>query len=256
MYNLSDEDKEFLKTYKVGDYERPSVTVDILIFTIFNNRLNLLLIKRKACPFKNKWAIPGGFLDLAKNETIEQAADRELFEETNIKGYLEQFGVFSEPDRDPRTRVISNGFVALVPSKQLIENMRAGDDAKEVELFEIVLDNSKTDFSHLQNIYGFKINREDLAFDHAEIIKKALNFLQQKLLYGNSKFIFFSFLNKDSFIISDLQRVYEAIKGEKLITSNFRRDFIKRYVKEGLAEETGELRKHQRPAKLYRLRGI
>ena len=222
------------------------------------NKLNLLLIKRNGCPFRNKWAIPGGFLDLTKNETIEQAATRELLEETNIKGYLEQFGVFSEPDRDPRTRVISNGFVALVPAEQLLQNMRAGDDAKEVELFELnLLTPNKPEFSCLQNAYGFTVQKEDLAFDHSEIIKKGIEFLQQKIVYGNNKFIFFNFLNKESFTISDLQKIYEAIKGEKVRTSNFRRDFIKKYIKEGLAEETGELlQQYQRPAKLYRLRGI
>jgi len=253
MYNLTEEDDKFCKEYKLNEkdkYEKPSVTVDILIFTVKNGKLNLMLIKRGGRPFKNQWAIPGGFLDVTKKETIEQTAKRELKEETNIEGFLEKFDVFSEPERDPRMRVLSIAFIALLPYETLLANMKAGDDAKEVELFELgdklvpLLDrrNSEIDYS-------------DLAFDHEQIIKRGLAYLKKSLKYDNA-LIFFNLLNKDGFTISDLLKVHEAIRGEVIPPANFRRDFKNKYIKTGLAEETGELlQQYQRPAKLYRMRG-
>lgn len=150
---LSDEDKEFLKTYKAGDYEKPSVTADIVVFTIKNGKLHVMLIKRKNPPFKDKWAIPGGFVEI--KETVEEAAKRELKEETNIEANLFNFGVFSDVDRDPRTRVISIAYCCLVDYDELSKNMEARDDAKEVKLF---------DFEKLP----------ELAFDHEKILEKAI----------------------------------------------------------------------------------
>ena len=106
---LSKEDKEFLKTYKADDYEHPSVTVDMLIFTVIED-LSIMLIKRKNPPYKDKWAIPGGFVNI--DESGDTAAKRELKEETGVDCYLEQFKVFGEVNRDPRTRVISVAHLA------------------------------------------------------------------------------------------------------------------------------------------------
>lgn len=131
-------------TYK---YPRPAVTVDIAVLKKNSNGYEILLIKRKFDPFANKWALPGGFVDM--NETIEVAASRELFEETNLSGIqLEQFHVFSELDRDPRGRTISVIFIGFLTDQQ---EVIAKDDAKEV--------------------CWYNLNElPELAFDHGEVI--------------------------------------------------------------------------------------
>mgnify|MGYP001826255643 CR=1 FL=1 len=132
-------------TYK---YPRPALTVDIAVFKKTIARYKILLIKRKSDPFMGMWALPGGFVDL--DETIEVAAKRELFEETNLSNILlEQFHVFSEVDRDPRGRTVSVVFVGFLEEPKEI---KAGDDAVEACWFEI-------------------INLPELAFDHLKIIR-------------------------------------------------------------------------------------
>lgn len=231
---LSQEDKEFLKTYKVGDYERPSVTVDMLVFTVVDKDLKLMLIKRKNPPYRNCWAIPGGFVNM--DEDIKTAAERELKEETNMDAYLEQFGVFGQPNRDPRTRVISIVYLALVPEVNFTYNMLAGDDAKEAKLFTVK--------------YGNKLEFDEdinLAFDHENIIKEGIEALRLRLQYSD---IAFHLVDKNKFTFLDLQNVYEAITGKPFVKSNFR-TMIKRSYN---LVETGELsRKYQRPAKYYKL---
>ena len=105
---------ETAETYDVTKYERPSVTVDVVIFSILDEQLKVLLIKRKVWPYESMWAIPGGFVEMA--ESLDNAAYRELAEETNVTGeqvYLEQLYTFGEPTRDPRTRVITVAYFAL-----------------------------------------------------------------------------------------------------------------------------------------------
>ena len=219
---LSKEDKEFLKTYKADDYEHPSVTVDMLIFTVIED-LSIMLIKRKNPPYKDNWAIPGGFVNI--DESVDTAAKRELKEETGIDCYLEQFKVFGEVDRDPRTRVISVAHLALTPFTNLCK-YKAGDDAKEVQFFDIDM-------------------LPELAFDHKQIIEEGLKALKEKLEYTDIAFN----LLPEEFTISDIQDVYEMILRKELDKSNFRR-MIKSKFK---LEETGKVqRKYQRPAKLYR----
>jgi len=132
-------------TYK---YPRPSLTVDISVFKEIENQHELLLIKRKNPPFAGMWALPGGFVDM--DETVETAAKRELYEETNVSGVnLEQFHVFSEIDRDPRGRTVSMVFIGFVKEQQKV---KAKDDAAEASWFKL----SKL---------------PQLAFDHARIIQ-------------------------------------------------------------------------------------
>ena len=138
-------EEEFLKNYKPGDYERPSVTVDMVLFTLDDEeeedlkkvpkkKLKVLLIKRNNHPFMGCWAIPGGFVDI--DENIESAVYRELKEETNIDNvYLEQLYTWGDVNRDPRMRVISTSYMALVNKNNL--NAKAGDDAEDVAWFEI-----------------------------------------------------------------------------------------------------------------------
>ena len=235
MKNLTEEDKEFLKTYNADEYKHPSVTVDMLIFTVVDGTLCLMLIERKNPPYKDCWALPGGFVNI--DESIKTAALRELKEETNVNaiGYLEQLGAYGEVGRDPRTRVISIAYMALIPSVNITREMRGGDDAKVARLFNI------------NNI--FEMN---LAFDHAQIIKDGIQALKDRLLYTD---IAFNLVGSE-FTILDLQKVHEAILGHEIHKGNFRRSFEKNYLTTGKAEETGNYsRKYQRPAKLYRLRG-
>jgi len=132
-------------TYK---YQRPALTVDIAIFREGTDDHEILLIKRKNDPFKKMWALPGGFVDM--DETVETAASRELFEETNLKGIqLQQFQVFSEVDRDPRGRTVSVVFTGYLNDHQ---EVKAKDDANEARWFDLK-------------------RLPDLAFDHAKIIQ-------------------------------------------------------------------------------------
>ena len=138
------------------DYPRPSVTVDIVLFTDAFPRPEVLLIRRKNPPFKGLWALPGGFLEM--NETLEESALRELHEETNISDVeLRQVATFGHPERDPRGRVITVAYVGIIKSER--QEVVAGSDAAEVAWFPI-------------------LDLPQLAFDHSKIIEKALEGLK------------------------------------------------------------------------------
>lgn len=145
--------------YDPNRYERPSVTVDVVIFTLRDRDLKVLLIRRKHPPFAGYWAIPGGFVHM--HESLETAAMRELEEETGVRDvYIEQLYTFGQPDRDPRTRVITVAYLALVPLTAL-PAIRAGDDAADAQWWSIY-------------------DLPPLAFDHAAILNYALTRLRYK----------------------------------------------------------------------------
>jgi len=184
-------------TYK---YPHPSVTTDCVIFGFDGSTINILLVERGIEPFKGYWALPGGFLKM--DETVEEGALRELFEETGVKDvYLEQFHVFSDVTRDPRERVLTVAFLALVKKSDYI--LIAGDDAANAQWFE---------WDELPM----------LAFDHSEIIKLAKKNLQQKLRIQP---IAFKLLN-NVFKMSELQRIYELIHETKYDRRNFARKMV------------------------------
>ncbi|RMG99797.1 MAG: NUDIX hydrolase [Chloroflexi bacterium] len=206
--------------------ERPSVTVDVVIFSLVEEDLRVLLVRRKYDPFAGMWAIPGGFVH--PNESLEQAALRELEEETGVTDvYIEQLYTFGDPDRDPRMRVITVAYFALVPYDAI--QHRPGDDAAETGWFSV-------------------FNLPPLAFDHKEIVEYALTRLRYKLEYSAVGFR----LLPDVFTLSELQQAYEIILGEKLDKRNFRRKILS----SGILEETGKRKKEGegRPAMLYRYR--
>ncbi len=208
-------------------YPHPAVTSDVVVFTISGNKLKLLLIKRGRDPYKGSWAIPGGFLKA--NEELEECAKRELQEETGLDDlYLEQVYTFGHPKRDPRERVISIAYFALVPPPG--NTLKPADDAVDAAWF--TLDQLPT-----------------LAFDHAEIVAMAHKRLVAKLEYSTIAFQ----LLPESFTLSEAQLVYEIIRNEKLDKRNFR----KQLTRAGLIEETGEQRSdgRHRPARLYRTTG-
>jgi len=205
------------------EYPHPAVTTDIVIFTLEDNELKVLLIRRAGEPFKDSWALPGGFIEIG--EDLEACALRELEEETGVTGvYLEQLYTFGRPDRDPRERVITVAYYALVPIDRL--SIRAASDAAEVGWFPCK-------------------RLPALAFDHSQIIQLALERLAAKIDYST---LAFQFMPK-RFTIGELQRVYEAILGEPQDKRNFR----KRVMAYGCIEPTGETRRNgnHRPAQLY-----
>jgi len=207
------------------EYPHPAVTVDIVIFTVRNDALKVLLIKRAFEPFQGEWALPGGFVNL--DESLEEAARRELEEETGVSGvYLEQLYTFGQPDRDPRERVITVAHYALIPSDKL--ELRAATDAEGVSW------------------YGID-ELPELAFDHPKILQMAMQRLAAKLEYSTIAFQ----LMPESFTLTELQHVYELIGREPIDKRNFR----KRVLALGVMEETGEEKREgpHRPAKLYRV---
>lgn len=207
------------------DYPHPAVTVDVAVFTIRNDALKVLLIKRAEAPHRGQWALPGGFVNI--DESLDDAARRELAEETGVSGfYLEQLYSFGAPDRDPRERVITVAYYALIPSDRL--ELKAATDAEGVGWF--ALDELPT-----------------LAFDHAEILDTALERLAAKLDYSTIAFQ----LMPEAFTLTELQHVYELITRAPIDKRNFR----KRILALDLLELTGEEKREgpHRPAQLYRV---
>ena len=207
-------------------YPHPAVTTDVVIFTLRDQQLKLLLIKRGSEPCKGQWALPGGFIEI--DEDLEAGARRELVEETGVTAaYLEQLYTFGKPDRDPRERVITVAYFALIASDKL--QLRAASDADAVGWF--AMDELPA-----------------LAFDHVEILQMARQRLTAKLDYST---IGFQFLPEE-FTLSELQQVYESILEENIDKRNFR----KWALALDQIEETDKKRRQgpHRPARLYRVK--
>lgn len=200
------------------------VTVDIVLFTIRERRLHLLLIRRLAEPFAGSFALPGGFV--LDDESVDAAAARELREEAGVaEVYLEQLYTFGEPGRDPRGRVITVAYYAMVPQTQLLQ---AGTDAADAAWFPVDA-------------------LPELAFDHRTIVEYAHTRIRNKLGYTNVGFE----LLPAKFTLSELQVVHEAILGEPLDKRNFRR----RVQLQGIIKPTKEWQATGRkPAQLFRFR--
>lgn len=254
--------EEFLAAYKPGDYEKPSVTVDMLLFGMdeAKDSLKILLIKRGNHPYIDDWAIPGGFMDM--HESAYEAACRELEEETGLTDvYMEQLYTFTKPDRDPRMRVVDIAYMALLPVTTAI----AGDDAKDAAWFDVSMTNDKLLVSNKEKnvqieytlqtgqfkngkslLLGVqpKANTDTgLAFDHAEILYEGIMRLRNKMLYTD---IIFNLL-PDTFSMSDLQVLYKLIMNEEVHPQKIRR-MMSDYI-----EQTDELRESVgRPQILYR----
>lgn len=207
-------------------YPRPAVTVDIILFVFQQEQLRVLLIRRANDPYKGKWALPGGFV--GEKENLYDAALRELKEETNVSNvYLEQLYTFGEPGRDPRARVITVAYFALLSAEEVAQQeVHGASDAGEARWWDIY-------------------DLPELAFDHQRILDYALQRLRWKLEWTALGFL----LLPSEFTLSELQKVYETILNEPLDKRNFRRKILTADV----LEPTGNMRAgDHRPAKLYR----
>jgi 8-oxo-dGTP diphosphatase len=214
-----------MKEENIHKFKKPSVTVDVVVFTIKDNDLKVLLIKRGIKPFKNMWALPGGFVRI--NEPLEDAARRELEEETGVRDvYLEQLYTFGDPRRDPRGRVITVSYFALIDSNKI--NLKATTDASEATLSSV---------SKLPS----------LGFDHRKILNYSLKRLRWKFEYTT---VAFSMLPK-KFSLAELQNIYEIVFKKNFDKRNFRKKLLSLNI---LKEEETKKNVSHRPPKLYSLK--
>jgi 8-oxo-dGTP diphosphatase len=218
-------EKEVRQFREFKDYPKPAVTVDMVIFTIKDDDLQVLLIKRGVEPSKGLWALPGGFVKI--EESLDDAAKRELEEETGVKDvYLEQLYTFGDPKRDSRGRVITVSYMALVNYEKI--HLSASTDSDDVAFFSIK-------------------NLKDVAFDHKQIIEYALKRLRWKFEYTS---VAFSLLPA-KFSISQLQNIYEIVFGKEFDKRNFNKKIRSLNI---LKEEEIQKNVSYRPPQLYSIK--
>ncbi len=235
------DEAEFLKTYNPNLFPRPSVTVDLVLLSVVNGRLAALLTKRDEHPAKGHWALPGGFVGI--DESLDQAARRILKSKAKLPGaWLEQLYTFGSPQRDPRMRIISVAYFALLPPAEFAAALRAHEDLTLAEL-DVAWD------GHTGGPVGACITQGReclLAFDHADILGYAVLRLRGKVDYTPIAFALLPVL----FTLRQLQDVHEAIHGTRMNKPAFRR----RMLDKGWLHGTGERESGAsfRPAELYR----
>ena len=256
--NISNDDKKFLELYSDSDYQKPSVTVDAVIFRIFSKKsdnyrklaqkkLQVFLNKRQYSPFKNNYAVVGTFINLEHelSETMKLCVKNKV----NLTNYYyEQLFTFGDKSRDPRTRVLSVSYMLLTNDQEQLTNGDWFDiDVKEIKTntthiengfnitktFELTLSNNDNTFKNIIEISNTKINLEEkkslniisseIAFDHAKIIFQAIERLKNKLEYTD---IIFNLLPNE-FTLTELKQCYEVILNQQLLDANFRRKTAK-----------------------------
>ena len=206
-----------------GHFSGHGIAVDVVLFTIQAGTLKVLLVKRQQPPYRGAWALPGGLV--GAEESVDQAVLRELQEETSIDNvYLEQLYTFGEPNRDPRGRVITVAYYALVNWQQF--QLKARHRVSQANWFPIK-------------------RLPPLAFDHRRIVEYALERLRNKINYTT---VGFQLLSRE-FTLTDLQSSYEVILGQRLDKRNFRRKMLQLGILRGTREFRANGR--QRPARLY-----
>lgn len=223
-------EEAYLATYNIHDYDIPLSSVDVVIFTLLEDRLQVLLVKRGEHPSKGMWSLPGGFVDIKNDRSIEETALRKLRQKTGAKvPYLEQLQAFGSSTRDPRGWSMTCTYFALIFADSV--HLHSGSGAEDVRWWPI--ENSKV--------------KTKLAFDHADILKAAVNRLQNKVEYTSLPV----HLLPKEFTLTDLQQVYEIILGKSVDKSAFR----KRTKDANFLEEiAGKFRTgSNRPAQLYRI---
>ena len=264
-------EEEFLKNYDSSMYDKLSMTTDILILSVSSKDSNnyrktdkkmmsVLLVKRDDHPYKDKWCLPGGFLN-PKTETLEECAKRVLKRETNLEDiYLEQLYTFDRIDRDPRMRVISTAYVALIDKDELKQDVKNASwfditlmEEKDGVIF-LVLDNGTETISlevnkvlrnKITDRYDYISNKNNMiAFDHDVVIASGIEKIKEKV---NSSDIVFNMM-PEYFTLGELQQVYEVLLGKKLIDAPFRR-IIASKVEKTEKMKTGE---GHRPSYLFK----
>ena len=268
-------EEEFLKDYDPKAFDQLSMTADIILISVSDQEqtnyrktskkmMSILLVKRDDFPYKGKWCLPGGFLK-PKTETLAECAKNVLKRETNLSNiYLEQLYTYDAIDRDPRTRVVSTSYIALVDKNRLTDMINPNACWFDVVLLEeknnivdITLDNG-VDTIHLSikkelrekttDRYRFvSLKNDDLAFDHALVILAGIERLRNKLNYTD---IVFNMM-PEYFTLGELQQVYEVILNKKLLDPAFRRIIANKVVKTKKMK-TGE---GHRPSALFKYKG-
>ena len=271
MEKVYNSEEEFLKDYDSSIYEKLSMTVDILLLSVSSEetgnyrktdkkKMSILLVKRDDYPFKGKWCLPGGFVKI--DEDLEDAPVRILKRETNLDNiYLEQLYTFGSVHRDPRMRIISSSYMALIDKNRLKENLN-----ENACWFDIVSINEKDDIVDVilnngyENInfsikkvlkekttdrYKFvEVKNDKIAFDHTIVILSGLERLKNKIEYTDVVFN----MMPELFTLGELQQVYEVILNKKLLDPAFRRIISNKVVKTNKLK-TGE---GHRPSYLFK----
>ncbi|MCJ8313234.1 MAG: NUDIX hydrolase [Saccharospirillaceae bacterium] len=221
-------EKEFLKNYNIHDFDVPLTSVDMSIFSIIDDELQVLLLKRNDYPAKGKWALPGGFIDKQQDSNLEDTAKRKLLAKTGVSTpYLEQVSTFGSKQRDPRGWSVTIVYMALI----------AADDIK------LSTDDSSDEIKW-QPVYQLS-NKPALAFDHNEIFNHCYERLKSKVQYTSLPVN----LLPEEFTLTELQTTFEIILDMPIEKKSFRR----RILDAQILEETGNLRTgNNRPAKLYK----
>jgi len=223
-------EEAFLKDYDASIFKKPSASIDTVIFTVINNELHVLTVKRAEHPFINLWSLVGGYIDIDRDTDLELTAKRKLEEKTGVKTlYLEQFCTIGNSKRDPRGWSITTVYFALIPSDNV--TLHADKGALDIKWSKIT---------------GGKV-KDKLAFDHAEILAKCIERLRSKVLYTSLPI----YLMPKNFTLGELQKVYEIILDKKIDHKSFRR----RMLSADILEEAGQMRyEGKRPAQLYHLK--
>ena len=246
-------EEEFLKNYNKNDFDLLSVTTDILVLSISNEEnenyrkttkkhMSVLLVKRDNYPFKDKWCLPGGFVGI--DEDLEDSPKKILKKETNLENiYLEQLYTFGSVKRDPRMRVLSISYMALVDKNLLNNNLAPNASWFNIKYFDdndsvlVLLDNGNEQLKFklkkvlrekTSDSYSYAIlENNDIAFDHALIIYNGIERLKNKISYTDIAFN----LMPEYFTLGDLQQVYEVILNKELLDPAFRRIIANKVVK-------------------------
>lgn len=263
-------EEEFLKDYDPCLYDRISITTDILLLSISDKdtgnyrklnqkKYSVLLVKRDTYPFKDKWCLPGGFVKV--DETLDEAAKRILHSETNLQDiYLEQLYTFGDINRDPRMRIISSSYIALIDKNRLNDDLSSNTSWFDITVledkksFNVTLDNGietisfevgKTLIDHTTDRYKFNIiKNEKVAFDHPLVIVTGLERIKNKIEYTDVVFN----MMPELFTLGELQQVYEVILGKKLLDPAFRRIIAEKVEKTDKVKVGGG----HRPSALFR----
>lgn len=262
-------EEEFLKNYDSSVFEKLSMTTDIIIFSVSDEEVNnyrklskkkfsVLLVKRGDYPFKDKWCLPGGFIKI--DEDLEESPKRILANETNIHNiYLEQLYTFGSVNRDPRMRIVSTSYMALIDKNRLKDKLNSSASWFNIEYYEendivnvtligeeiITFKIKKTLKDLTTDRYKFEVIENDkLAFDHPLVILFGIERLKNKIEYTD---IVFNMM-PEYFTLGELQQVYELILNKKLLDPAFRRIISSKVIKTDKIK-TGE---GHRPSYLFK----